>query len=357
MNADQEIEILRIRLKLLFPCSQGSCSVGSLGYLRMPLLVNRTGGIHLIMRQGLLWLSEQRRVFDFVRRNGLARKFASRFVAGETIDEAVKAAGELAHRGITASLDLLGESVTVESEAIAARDQYLQMLDRLAAAGQEVNVSVKLTQMGIDIAEDLCYANMVRILDRATELRGFVRLDMESSQYTQKALTFFTQRLYQAYRDHSGVVIQSALRRSEGDIDDLIALRARVRLCKGAYLEPPAVAFPDKKDVDKNYVLLMERLLLDGNYPGIATHDEAIIEHARRFSRRQQIPPERYEFQMLYGVRRDLQGRLRQAGYNVRVYIPFGTQWYPYLMRRLAERPANIAFILGNLVRESVPGR
>ena len=309
------------------------------------------------MRQGLLWLSEQRRVFNFVRRNRLARKFASRFVAGETIDEAVKAAQELAGRGITASLDLLGESVTVESEAITARDQYLQMLDRMAAAGGEVNVSVKLTQMGIDISEDLCYANMVRILDRAKALRGFVRLDMESSDYTQKTLDFFTQRLLQSYRDHCGVVIQAALRRSQQDIDDLIALEARVRLCKGAYLEPPDVAFPDKKEVDRNYLLLLERLLRNGNYPGIATHDEAMIDHARKFARTQGIPAERYEFQMLYGVRRDLQGRLRQTGYNMRVYIPFGTQWYPYLMRRLAERPANIAFILGNLVRESVPGR
>jgi proline dehydrogenase len=309
------------------------------------------------MRQGLLWLSEQRRVFNFVRRNGLARKFASRFVAGETIDEAVKAAQELAGRGITASLDLLGESVTVESEAIAARDQYLQMLDRMAVAGEEVNVSVKLTQMGIDISEDLCYANMVRILDQAKALRGFVRLDMESSEYTQKTLDFFTRRLFQSYGDYCGVVIQAALRRSQQDIDDLIALRARVRLCKGAYLEPPDVAFPDKKDVDRNYLLLLERLLLKGNYPGIATHDETMIEHARNFARTQGIPADRYEFQMLYGVRRDLQGRLRQVGYNMRVYIPFGTQWYPYLMRRLAERPANIAFILGNLVRESVPGR
>jgi proline dehydrogenase len=309
------------------------------------------------MRQSLLWLSEQRRIFNFVRKNRVARKFASRFVAGETIEEAVKAARELASRGITASLDFLGESVTMESEAVAARDQYLEMLDRLAAAGEQVNVSVKLTQMGLDISEDLCYANMERILDKAAALRGFVRLDMESSEYTQKTLDFFTQRLYQNYRDHCGVVIQSALRRSERDIDDLIALRARVRLCKGAYLEPPDVAFPEKKDVDKNYLLLLERLLLKGNYPAIATHDEAIIRHARHFARTQGIEPERYEFQMLYGVRRDLQTRLRQAGYNMRVYIPFGTQWYPYLMRRLAERPANIAFILGNLVRESVPGR
>jgi proline dehydrogenase len=307
------------------------------------------------MRQGLLWLSEQQKVFNFVRRNGLARKFASRFVAGETVEEAVQAARELGKRGITPSLDLLGESVTVEAEAIAARDQYLVMLDRMAAQGVEVNVSVKLTQMGLDIDEDLCFVNTGRILDKARELRGFVRLDMEGSAYTQRTLDFFSKRLFGTYSAHCGVVIQSALRRSERDIDDLIAMNARVRLCKGAYLEPPEVAFPDKADVDRNYVLLMERLLLQGNYPGIATHDEAIINHARQFVRRQAIGAERYEFQMLYGVRRDLQGRLRQTGYNMRVYIPFGTQWYPYLMRRLAERPANIAFILGNLIRESVP--
>jgi proline dehydrogenase len=309
------------------------------------------------MRQGLLWLSERQGIFNFVRRNGLARKLASRFVAGETIDSAVAAARDLAGRGITASLDLLGESVTAEADAVAARDQYLTMLDQMAAAsGVQVNVSVKLTQMGLDIDEDLCFVNTGRILDKARELRGFVRLDMEGSAYTQRTLDFFSQRLFGSYSGHCGVVIQSALRRSQRDIDDLIAMNARVRLCKGAYLEPPEVAFPDKADVDRNYVLLMERLLSQGNYPGIATHDEAIINHARQFVRRQDIGAERYEFQMLYGVRRDLQGRLRQTGYNVRVYIPFGTQWYPYLMRRLAERPANIAFILGNLIRESVPG-
>ena len=309
------------------------------------------------MRQGLLWLSEQQKVFNFVRRNRIARKLASRFVAGETIDEAVEAARQLSTQGITPSLDLLGESVTVEAEAVAAQKQYLGMLDRMAGQGVEVNVSVKLTQMGLDIGEDLCYVNMSRILDRARELRGFVRLDMEGSAYTQRTLDFFKDRLFETYGPHCGVVIQSALRRSEGDIEDLIAMKARVRLCKGAYLEPPAVAFPDKADVDKHYVLLMERLLLHGNYPGVATHYETIITHARQFVRRQNIGAERFEFQMLYGVRRDLQSRLRQTGYNMRVYIPFGTQWYPYLMRRLAERPANIAFILGNLVRESVPHR
>jgi proline dehydrogenase len=227
----------------------------------------------------------------------------------------------------------------------------------MAAAGEDVNVSVKLTQMGLDISEDLCQANMVRILERAKQLGGFVRLDMEGSAYTQRTLDFFTGRLFGSYGAHCGVVVQSALRRSEGDINDLIALKARVRLCKGAYLEPPTIAFPDKKDVNRNYVRLMERLLLEGTYPGIATHDERIIRHARRFVRREGIESSRFEFQMLYGVRRDLQARLRRLGFNMRVYIPFGTQWYPYLMRRLAERPANIAFILGNLVRESIPGR
>jgi proline dehydrogenase len=314
-------------------------------------------GTHLLLRPALLWLSEQPKIFNFVRRNGLARKMASRFVAGETIEQGVKAAGELRRRGITASLDLLGESVNVESEAVAARDQYLATMDRMAAAGVEVNVSVKLTQMGLDISDELCHANMVRILDRAKELDGFVRLDMEGSDYTQRTLDFFTDRLLGPYGRHCGVVIQSALRRSERDVEDLIELKARVRLCKGAYLEPASIAFPDKKDVDRNYVQLMERLLQSGNYPGVATHDERIINHALHFVKREGIAAEQFEFQMLYGIRRDLQARLRGLGFNLRVYIPFGTQWYPYLMRRLAERPANIAFILGSLVRESVPGR
>jgi proline dehydrogenase len=216
---------------------------------------------------------------------------------------------------------------------------------------------VKLTQMGLDIGEELCADNMLRILDKAKALGGFVRLDMEGSDYTQRTLDFFRNRLYERYGAHCGVVIQSMLRRSERDIEDMIALRARVRLCKGAYLEPPSVAFPDKADVDRNYVKLMQRLLAAGNYPGLATHHEAIIGQAREFAGRERIGTDRYEFQMLYGVRRDLQTRLRRAGHNMRVYIPFGTQWYPYLMRRLAERPANIAFVLGNMLKETVPGR
>jgi proline dehydrogenase len=224
----------------------------------------------------------------------------------------------------------------------------------MAAAGVEVNVSVKLTQMGLDIGEELCAANLTRILEKAASVSGFVRLDMEGSEYTQRTLDFFEQRLFDRFGRHCGVVIQSMLRRSEGDVAKLIAMRARVRLCKGAYLEPPSVAFSDKADVDRNYVQLMERLLAAGNYPGLATHDQAIIRRARELVRREGIPPDRYEFQMLYGVRRDLQHRLVREGFRMRVYVPFGTQWYPYLMRRLAERPANIAFILGNVVRESV---
>ena len=311
----------------------------------------------VLMRQGLLWLSERKGMFNFVRRNGLARKFASRFVAGETIASAVGAAQTLSRRGITSSLDLLGESVTIESEAIAARDLYLEMLSQMAASNVEVNVSVKLTQMGLDIREDLCLANMTAILERAKSLGGFVRLDMEGSSYTQRALDFFSRRLFPSFGAHCGVVIQSMLRRSAQDIEDLVAMGARVRLCKGAYLEPAEVAFPDKADVDRNYVRLMERLLRAGHYPGLATHDEAIITHARRIVRDEKIAEDRFEFQMLFGVRRDLQLRLRQAGHRVRVYIPFGTQWYPYLMRRLAERPANIAFMLGNIMRESISGR
>ncbi|MDH4131256.1 MAG: proline dehydrogenase family protein [Gemmatimonadota bacterium] len=310
-----------------------------------------------MMRTGLLWLSEQQQVFRFVRRNPLVRKFAARFVAGETVETAVLAARELNARRITATLDLLGESIGQASEAAQARDTYLQMLDAIARDRVDSNVSLKLTQMGFDIAEDACFANMSAILDRAKAGGNFVRVDMEGSAYTQRTLDFFYQRLFPVYGPHVGVVIQSCLRRSGADVDTLIDRQVRVRLCKGAYLEPPDVAFPDKADVDRNYLSLMERLMERGNYPGIATHDEKIITHARRFAAQKKIDPAGFEFQMLYGVRRDLQDRLRADGFNVRVYIPFGTQWYPYLMRRLAERPANIAFIIGNVIREAVSPR
>ncbi|HEY4099675.1 MAG TPA: proline dehydrogenase family protein [Gemmatimonadales bacterium] len=305
-----------------------------------------------MMRSFLLWLSTRQSIFNFVRTNRLARKFASRFVAGETIADAVAAAAELHQRGITASLDMLGESVSLPDEAERARDAYLAMLDAMHAAGIEVNVSVKLTQMGFDIDEALCRRNILAILDRARALGGFVRLDMEGSPYTQRTLDFYHQNLLADYRANAGVVIQAALRRSAGDISDEIASAVRVRLCKGAYLEKPDIAFPDKRDVDAQYVRLMEQLLASGNYPGIATHDETIIAHARDFVAMHDIPRDRFEFQMLYGVRRDLQELLAREGYRIRTYIPFGTQWYPYLMRRLAERPANIVFILGNIAKE-----
>ncbi len=309
------------------------------------------------MRKFLLWLSERPGIFNFIKRNGLARRFASRFVAGENVETAIAAVREINKKDISASLDLLGESVSRESDAAHARDEYLGMLERISETGVNSNVSLKLTQMGFDISEDVCLANIRAILDRARALNTFVRIDMESSAYTQRTLDFFYDRLGPDYQPVTGVVIQSCLRRSEKDIADLVQRQVRVRICKGAYLEPAEVAFPDKSDVDRNYVTLMERLMEFGNYPGIATHDETIIEHAREFARRKNIPVERYEFQMLYGVRRDLQEKLRKAGYNMRVYIPFGSQWYPYLMRRLAERPANIAFMLGNIMKESVRGR
>ena len=306
-----------------------------------------------MMRTFLLWLSEQQGVFNFLRRNALARRFASRFVAGETRGTATAAALELQRLGISTTLDLLGESVTGAADAIAARDEYLRMLDGLAASGAEINVSVKLTQMGFDIDEDLCADNLRRILTKTRDLGGFVRIDMESSAYTQRTLDFFERHLLPGFREHTGVVIQSCLRRSAADVARMIELGVRVRLCKGAYLEPADVAFPDKKDVDRQYATLMEQLLRHGNYPGLATHDIRMIEHARAFVTREGIAADRFEFQMLYGVRRDFQERLRRDGFNMRVYIPFGTQWYPYLMRRLAERPANIVFIFGNVVRET----
>ena len=307
-----------------------------------------------MLRAGLLWLSEQPRVFTFVQRNGLARRFAARFVAGETVDDAVAALKQLNAAGISASLDLLGEAVGGAPEARAARDVYLQTLDRSHRARADSNVSVKLTQMGLDIDEGLCVDNVRAIVRRARQYDSFVRIDMEGSAYTERTLRLFTERFHPEFGNAVGVVLQSYLRRTERDVADMIARGARVRLCKGAYKESPEVAFPAKRDVDASYVRCMEQLLERGTYPGIATHDVRIIAHAKAFARRRSIVPGRFEFQMLYGVRRDLQHALRRDGWTVRVYVPFGEQWYPYLMRRLAERPANIAFLLGSIVKESV---
>lgn len=305
-----------------------------------------------MLRQTFLWLSNRHGIFRFVKNNRLARSFARRFVAGETLETAIEAVRALNAKGITASLDLLGESVTNADEASATAQEYVDMLDRIAAEKLNCNVSVKLTAMGQDIADDVCLTNVRRVLDRARVHSTFVRLDMEGSAYTERTLAMFKKDLYPLYPENVGIVLQSYLHRTAADVEDAISIKCRVRLCKGAYKEPPTVAFPDKKDVDASYVACMKRLVSDGNYPGLATHDAVIIEQVKAFVAQQGIPNDRYEFQMLYGVRRDLQDALVKEGYRIRVYVPFGTQWYPYLMRRLAERPANVAFMAGNIIRE-----
>lgn len=309
-----------------------------------------------MLRSALLYLSEQPKVFSVVRNNRLARGFANRFVAGETLDTAIDSVRGLNARGITASLDLLGESVHNEAEARATAQQHLDMLDRIASEGVDANVSLKLTAMGLDVSEELCVRLMDDILSCARDHGTFVRIDMEGSAYTQRTLNLFEERLYPAFRDNVGIVLQSYLYRTMADVENAIRQRARVRLCKGAYKEPDTVAFPDKKDVDDSYVRAMRLLLSRGNYPAIATHDEAIIDEVKRFALEQGIANERFEFQMLYGIRRDLQDELVDEGYRLRVYVPFGTQWYPYLMRRLAERPANVAFLTGSIARETLGG-
>lgn len=310
-----------------------------------------------MLRQTLLYLSGQPQLAHFVRRNGVAKRFAERFVAGESLEQALDAVGRLNARGIAASLDLLGESVHSEAEARAAGREYLHLLDRIHERGLDANVSVKLTAMGLDISEDLCVTTVHEVLARARDYRTFVRLDMESSAYTERTLRLFYERFHPTYPDHVGIVLQSYLYRTEADVARAVAERVRVRLCKGAYKESADVAFPDKREVDANYGRCMQQLLRAGRYPAIATHDERLIREAKRFAAAAGIEPARFEFQMLYGVRRDLQGALVREGYRVRVYVPFGTQWYPYLMRRLAERPANVLFITGNIVREAARRR
>jgi len=308
-----------------------------------------------MLRTTLLYLSEQKQINAFVRRNALARRGASRFVAGETLDEAAAAVRVLNAKKISASLDLLGESVTNAAEARAAASAIVGIFDRIATDKLDCNVSVKLTQLGFDLGDDLVRENVRRILDRAKRSGIFLRIDMEGSAHTQRTLDLFERELFPAYgRDIVGIVVQSYLFRTASDVDRLIAAGARVRLCKGAYKEPATVAFPAKADVDRTFAELMEKLVERGPYPGIATHDEALIERAKRFVQSKGIPLDRFEFQMLNGVRRDLQERLVQEGYRLRVYVPFGTQWYPYFMRRLAERPANIAFIVGSVLKEGV---
>jgi proline dehydrogenase len=279
----------------------------------------------------------------------LAWRLASRFIAGERLSQALETARRINGEGILVTLDRLGEHVTSLEEAAQARDGYLETLDELARSGINANVSIKLTQFGIDLSEPACRQNVEQLVRRAAELGNFVRVDMESSDYTDRTLSL-VQDLHARY-GAVGTVIQSYLYRSRKDIELLCARKIRVRLCKGAYLEPARVAYPRKPDVDSSYVRLMETLLRYGPYPAFATHDERIIEATRRTAARLGVAPDGFEFQMLYGIRRDLQERLVREGYRLRLYVPFGTAWYPYFMRRLAERPANLFFLMRNLFR------
>ena len=308
------------------------------------------------LRFCFLWLSRRRSLGRLATRLPITRSMVARFVAGETLDEALEALERLRAAGLRTTVDVLGEAVTSVEEARAAADDYLAALDALAARGLDRNVSVKLSQMGLGVDAAVCRDNVERILGRAASCEAFVRIDMEDHATTDATLSLWRElRPVNAGRGDSGVVIQAALRRSPADIEALITEAARVRLCKGAYVEPSSVAYPDKADVDEAYGRLMERLLADGTFPAIATHDERLIRRAVDFVRERGIGPDRFEFQMLYGVRRDLQERLARAGFGVRVYVPYGTQWYPYFMRRLAERPANVAFVLRSVLREGRP--
>jgi proline dehydrogenase len=305
-----------------------------------------------MLRQTLIYLSKQQRIFDFIRTNRLASKVASRFVAGDTLDTAVAAVRELNAKGIAATLDLLGESVRTQEEASAAVAGAVSILDRIGAERPLANLSVKLTQLGFDLDPAAFAANIRRILDRAKALGILVRIDMEGSAHTQRTLDLFEKELHPAYGEGVGIVIQSYLRRSAADVARLIGAKAKVRLCKGAYLEPATIAFHAKREIDASFVQLTQRLLQSGQYHGIATHDAAIIDQVKRFAKEQGIGPERFEFQMLFGIRRDLQQALRAEGYNVRVYVPFGTYWYPYFMRRLAESPSTLFFIPMSVLKE-----
>jgi proline dehydrogenase len=277
--------------------------------------------------------------------------FARRFIAGETIDEAIAAARGIEAAGMTETLDLLGESVSTMAEADAATRTYLGVFDRIVAADIGRNISLKLTQLGLTIDRATCVDNLRRILDGAAARDFFVRIDMENSPYTQVTLDVFETIWQLGYRN-AGIVLQAYLKRTAGDAARMNAIGARVRLVKGAYREPKSVAFHRKPDVDAAFVTMMQLLLDHGNQPAIATHDPDMIAATRKYAAARGIPPARYEFQMLYGVRRDLQSDLRNRGYGVRVYVPFGREWFPYFMRRLGERPANVGFVIRGLLGE-----
>jgi len=281
--------------------------------------------------------------------SSLAQRFSARFVAGRNLDQALAVCRELNSAGITVTLDHLGESVTSLEEAAEARDVYLRTLNAIHDSKIQGNVSLKLTQFGIDLSEEACRANVGQLVELAARLGSFVRVDMENSPYVDRTIQLVVD-LYSKF-GHVGVVIQAYLYRSAKDIENLCRQGITVRLCKGAYLEHADVAFPQKAKVDANYVELMKGLLDHGPYPAIATHDPNMIAATQAYVAERQIPRDRFEFQMLYGIRRDLQQQLVRDGYRVRVYVPFGEAWYPYYMRRLAERPANVFFILRNLFK------
>jgi proline dehydrogenase len=307
-----------------------------------------------MMRAILLHLSENKNLAPLIMRNGVSRRVAQRFVAGDNLDDAVVAARNVNRARQSASLDLLGENVSDEAGARAAAEGYAAIFDRISREKLDSNVSLKLTQLGLDLSESLCQELLEQIVAHAGEQGNFVRVDMEGSAYTQRTVEM-VKRVRAKYAN-VGTVMQSYLYRTEKDVQDLLAAGCRMRLCKGAYKEPPEVAFPAKADVDANYVKLMKMLLPSGVYHGIATHDPAMIDATKQFAREQGIGFDKFEFQMLYGIRTDLQQQLVREGYRLRIYIPFGTDWFPYFMRRLAERPANMMFFAKSLIPRATNG-
>jgi proline dehydrogenase len=303
----------------------------------------------MLTRSALIYLSRQEGLKEFAARFSLFRKLTTRFIAGETIDEAIAAIRDINARGCTASFDHLNESVSSVAETEAEVREYLDVLAQIDETGIDSNVSIKLTQFGLEIDPELAYRNARRVVEDAARRGNFVRVDMEGSSVTQATIDIFKRLRAEFGLNDVGIVLQSYLRRTFDDAQEFVKIPARIRICKGAYNEPPEVAFPDKKDVDENYVRVMKLLLSSGTYHGIATHDPNMINATIRYARDEGIGKDAFEFQMLYGIRRDLQEKLARDGYGMRVYVPYGKHWYPYFMRRLAERPANIWFVMKNL--------
>ena len=303
----------------------------------------------MLTRSALIYLSRQEGLKDFAARFSLFKKLTTRFIAGESIDEAVAAIREVNANGCSASFDHLNESVSSIAETEAEVREYLDVLRRIDETEINSNVSIKLTQFGLEIDPELAYRNARRVVEDAARRGNFVRIDMEASNVTQATIDVFKRLRAEFGLNDVGIVLQSYLYRTMDDARALLKIPARIRLCKGAYNEPPEVAYPDKKDVDDNYVRVMQLLLSSGIYHGIATHDPRMINATLEFAKREGVSKDAFEFQMLYGIRRDLQKQLARDGYGMRVYVPYGKHWYPYFMRRLAERPANIWFVLKNL--------